>query len=1115
MTTPGISSFNPEQAFQENGALHFFFLDASEVKNVVYLFGKVKYANCFISCSLSVHNIERNVFLLPREYILSKGAKTDVKVEPIDVYNEFSNLRANFKIKKFASKFVDRKYSFEVPGVPDQAVWLKVAYSFNDPPLPSNFSGDTFSHAFGTTTSALELFLLKRHLMGPCWLYIDKPSMNTPSFSWSKLEGMVTNPKQVSVLKSPPPPPPLTLMAISSKCCLNEKNQQELLILTAVTFSTSFADDRKMEPVHHLTVARSPPGSMMIPMISTNEIKVHQNEKSLVNQFMANLQVQDPDILLGHNLVGFDVDLLMSRLKFMNHSGWSKVGRLRRAHFPKATYYRQFFSGRLLLDTYLAAKELIASSKSYSLNFLASTQLKKNRVDLDFSTIRSLFDSPDTVRGLLEYSFQDCILAVELAVHLNCISLYKQLSTICGSLLSRTMVSGRAERNEYLLLHEFHKGKFIVPDKDTTFNLTAKPIENEVDLADEMEGTGLNNIEDINESKNETTTTAPATSTSKRKKPQYAGGLVLEPKKGFYDSFVLLLDFNSLYPSIIQEYNICYTTVIRTEDQTMPSVPVQKEVGLLPRLIKSLVDRRKAVKKLMKDCPSHERNQYNIRQLALKLTANSMYGCLGFLHSRFYCKPLAMLITKLGRDILQDTVDLANQNGMNVIYGDTDSIMIHTGTLELHQVKQIGRNLQDLVNKKYKHLEIEMDGFFERMLLLKKKKYAALVLEEGIDGKLTRRIESKGLDLVRRDWCELSHDVSSFILHQLLESQESKEQVLLTIHEYLKDVAQKVREFHYPIEAFVITKSLTKHPKLYTDQQPHVSVALAMEERGEPVTVGSTVPYVICTSQEKALSSRARHPTDFQRDPSLRIDVEWYVAQQIFPPVARLCSEMEGSEQAHLAECLGLDSRKYDTFGTSQNSGQGIQTLESLLSLEERFANVEPLPLLCLTCSTPFVMNQSYATPSYTVGWTCPQCSQPLALSTLSAQVTHALRQQILRYENKWLVCDDISCQCRSRSIRVYPARCWRSPECRGKVMLEYSANQLYRQLTFFSYLFDVERMLKPTNSSNLSTEVIVLLHSHKEHYLTIHRLIQRYLDRNARMRVDLGTLFSFVRTTL
>ena len=148
-----------------------------------------------------------------------------------------------------------------------------------------------------------------------------------------------------------------------------------------------------------------------------------------------------------------------------------------------------------------------------------------------------------------------------------------------------------------------------------------------------------------------------------KRKPAYSGGLVLEPKRGFYDRFILLLDFNSLYPSIIQEYNICFTTISHAhcsaaadEEDAFAglSLPDPSEpLGVLPSEIRVLVERRRQVKKLMKEAQGNKEQyvQYDIRQKALKLTANSMYGCLGFPNSRFYAKPLAALVTSKGREV--------------------------------------------------------------------------------------------------------------------------------------------------------------------------------------------------------------------------------------------------------------------------------------------------------------------------------------------------------------------------------------------------------------------------------------------------------------------------------
>jgi DNA polymerase alpha subunit A len=161
--------------------------------------------------------------------------------------------------------------------------------------------------------------------------------------------------------------------------------------------------------------------------------------------------------------------------------------------------------------------------------------------------------------------------------------------------------------------------------------------------------------------------------------------------------------------------------------------------------------------------------QLNIRQLALKLTANSMYGCLGFGSSRFHAQAIAALITRTGRETLLKTKDIAEEKlGFSVIYGDTDSIMINTGTTKVNDAIAMGKKLKAEVNVLFKCLEIEIDGLFKSMLLLKKKKYAALIIENPGTKEEKITTELKGLDMVRRDWCPLSKAVGNFVLSEIL-----------------------------------------------------------------------------------------------------------------------------------------------------------------------------------------------------------------------------------------------------------------------------------------------------------------------------------------------------------
>ncbi|CAK9048762.1 DNA polymerase alpha catalytic subunit [Durusdinium trenchii] len=396
---------------------------------------------------------------------------------------------------------------------------------------------------------------------------------------------------------------------------------------------------------------------------------------------------------------------------------------------------------------------------------------------------------------------------------------------------------------------------------------------------------------------------------------------------GLYDDFVMLLDFNSLYPSIIQEHNICFTTVDRPDENEVAKLATEAQLlakthadgmadeGILPQVLRRLVDSRRQVKAAMKAEKNPKLLQVlEIRQKALKLTANSMYGCLGFQHSRFHARPLAALITAMGREALQSTISVVNQElQLDVVYGDTDSVFVNTKTSNFQQAMQIGEQIKRSVNKRYKKLEIEIDGVFVRLMLLKKKKYAAMKVlnwEEQIFEK-----EFKGLDIVRRDWCGLAKEMGEAILMRILDTKSNQEESLHWVHQYLADKSKEMDDGKVSLDKFIITKGLTKDPKDYPDAktQPHVQVALRLISRGKHVRPGQEIGYVICNptgdgTAKDLLAERARHPHDVQTDQSLSLDIAWYKKQQVHPLVSRILAVVEGTSSARLAECLGEGS---------------------------------------------------------------------------------------------------------------------------------------------------------------------------------------------------------------
>ena len=294
------------------------------------------------------------------------------------------------------------------------------------------------------------------------------------------------------------------------------------------------------------------------------------------------------------------------------------------------------------------------------------------------------------------------------------------------------------------------------------------------------------------------------------------------------------------------------------EDVELPekSGTVTKD-AILPLVLKTLVEKRKLVKNQIKaERDPVKLGQLDIRQKALKLTANSMYGCLGFSSSRFHAQAIAALITRTGRETLLKTKEIAEEKlGFNVVYGDTDSIMINTGTSKLNEALLMGKKLKDEVNCLYKCLEIEIDGVFKSLLLLKKKKYAALnVVNWGTKDEQVVK-EVKGLDMVRRDWCSLSKSVGNKVLEEILSGKE-REAIVLELNNYLSEIGGKMKDGTMNLAEYVITKQLTRAPSEYSDFKslPHVIVANRLIKAGTKSSsdlVNNFIGYVICKVPEE------------------------------------------------------------------------------------------------------------------------------------------------------------------------------------------------------------------------------------------------------------------------
>ncbi len=609
------------------------------------------------------------------------------------------------------------------------------------------------------------------------------------------------------------------------------------------------------------------------------------SEEAMLRRFFDIIREYDPDILLGYNSNSFDIPYIVDRIKALNRKGAGIEPLAGRD--GKTLYYRKIGNltrisvmGRIAVDVLpLLRREF--SLKQYTLRNAAKELLGLEKLDIPFLEMESYWnDNGDKLAKFIEYARRDSELALAFLLKLRLIDKYIALARVSGTLLQDILDGGQTQMVENLMLKEYKKHDRVLPARPTG------------EMSDERFDEG----------------------------EELAGAEVLPPKKGLLENIVIL-DYKSLYPTIMMAHNLCYTTVVVKEKpddvEVAPSGGIfasQKVLkGIVPAILEELLNRRQATRAKMKTANEEEYRALDATQLALKILLNSFYGYSGYARARLYSLRLASAVTSFGREnilhtkklIEGDIKEIILKDGrvygrdeaagkricLSVVYGDTDSVFVNLLDKEItfDEAQLVGNRIANTVTDSLvKPMELVFDSFARRAIFIAKKRYALLIWEKNAQG-IKEKIKVKGMETVRRDWCELTTKTVEKVLELVLKEgrvDDAVELVKDTINRIRSMDASKGREL---FDDLILTRQYTKKVESYKNKQPHITVIEKLQKRGVIAAVGDRIPFVILAG--KGLFVERAEDPEYAREKNLPLDVDYYVNKQILPPVERILSD--------------------------------------------------------------------------------------------------------------------------------------------------------------------------------------------------------------------------------
>lgn len=581
------------------------------------------------------------------------------------------------------------------------------------------------------------------------------------------------------------------------------------------------------------------------------------DEIELIEEMANVIRKEDPDVITGYNIFGFDMGYILSRMKLRLRSlpdmSRGKYGRTttRKVNWSSSAYGQNVYdrvevSGRVFIDLMLFFRRM--KLDSYSLDFVSRKYLDDGKKDMAPATMFDHFRTrdPDGLRLVAEYCMHDSLLTLQL---FDKFFLWTEVCEMARAM--RCSIEDIYTRGEQVKVLN---------------QLVFKCIERGIVLEQRRKG-------------DETF--------------QYEGAFVLEPTKGIFEGCTVV-DFQSLYPSVLIAYNFCPSTYLSPTKyinrSTTNVVKVGEKrthlfrknpIGLLPDLAQELLTERFSVKAQLKVTTDElTRMVLDRRQNALKICANSIYGITGFAGNRYFGHvPTAESITSMGRKMLEETVEKIRANfPVSVVYGDTDSCMIyHNGETDREKNIAMANEIVNHINLELpKPLKLLVEKYYDKMAFLTKKRYLMY------DGEVT----AKGVATSKRNYCMFTRKLYADTIKLMLESDDKDEVFEFVLDQVLRLINGKVSH-----KELVMTKSVKPLESYKSANIPHVVMYRRLIANGNVVELGNRLEYLFVDMGYncKLQGERMFTPREVI-DKSLTVDYLYYVDKQLIVAIDELLS---------------------------------------------------------------------------------------------------------------------------------------------------------------------------------------------------------------------------------